>query len=132
MATMVQGRKATALVVDDEADLVDLMGRVLQSTGIDVMGALGGQDALQHLSQHAYDLVVLDIKMPGVSGTEVFATIRASYPRLIQRTILTTGDVVSVQTTQWLESTGCLVLEKPFDMDQFVNAVEVALQRRDV
>jgi CheY-like chemotaxis protein len=69
--------------------------------------------------------------MPGISGTEVFATIRASCPRLVQRTILTTGDVVSLETTQWLESTGCVILEKPFDINQLVNAVEVALQRRD-
>jgi DNA-binding response OmpR family regulator len=58
MPMMTTGRNTTALVVDDEEDLVDLMGRVLTSTGMDVICAHGGQDALQHLRRQAYDLVV--------------------------------------------------------------------------
>lgn len=106
------------LLVDDEVELVDLVTRVLAEDGHVVEHAPGGREALQRLADDDYDLVLLDMRMPGLSGQDVYRVIEQDYPGLAHRVILTTGDVVSSPTSDWLQSTGCPILEKPFDMAQ--------------
>ena len=61
----------TVLVADDEADLVDLIGYNLKRSGYDVLTAGDGPTALKLAQQHGPDLIVLDVMMPGLDGTEV-------------------------------------------------------------
>ena len=119
---------ARVLLVDDEEDLVDLVTRVLAEDGHLVEHAAGGREALQRLASADYDLVLLDLRMPGLSGREVYRVIEEDYPGLAQRVILTTGDTVCSPTSAWLEATGCVVLEKPFDVAQLRAAVASVLE----
>ena len=64
-------RKRTILVVDDEKDIVDLITYNLQRNGYDVLCALNGTEALELAQKHLPDLVVLDLMLPGIDGTEV-------------------------------------------------------------
>jgi CheY-like chemotaxis protein len=71
--------KATrVLVVDDHATNLRLIGGVLESQGYSHVTADNGETALQLLEQEQFDLVLLDIQMPGLSGTEVAKRIRAN------------------------------------------------------
>ncbi len=117
--------KTRILVVDDEVDLAELTSRVLASLGYQTLHAVSGEEALSQLDD--CDLVVLDIKMPGIDGRSVYDHICQGYPHLIGRVLLTTGDVVNTETKGWAEGTGCTVLEKPFTIEQLAAAVEHAL-----
>src|SRR3954454_9991926 len=66
-----QAKKRTVLVVDDEKDIVDLITYNLQRNGYDVLCALDGTEAIELAQKHVPDLVVLDLMLPGIDGTEV-------------------------------------------------------------
>ena len=70
------------LIVDDEASLRQTLARILQRAEYEVTTTANGNEALKLLSQHAFDLVYLDIRMPDISGLEVLKMIHARYPEL--------------------------------------------------
>jgi DNA-binding response OmpR family regulator len=70
------------LIVDDEASLRQTLARILQRADYEVTTAASGSEALKMLSEHSFDLVYLDIRMPDVSGLEVLKLIHAKYPEL--------------------------------------------------
>lgn len=68
------------LIIDDEATLRQMMARVLQRAGYEVTTAANGNDGLALASQHAFDLIYLDIRMPDINGLEVLQTIHTNSP----------------------------------------------------
>jgi len=72
-------RPGTILVVDDNDDNRDVLSRRLQQKGFVVAVAESGPDALASIARDRYDLVLLDVEMPGMSGLEVLTTIRAGH-----------------------------------------------------
>jgi DNA-binding response OmpR family regulator len=70
------------LIVDDEANLRHTVARVLQRAGYEVTTAASGKEGLDLLAQGTFDLVYMDIRMPGMSGIETLQTINANYPKL--------------------------------------------------
>lgn len=70
------------LIIDDEAGLRQMMARVLQRAGYEVTTAANGSDGITLASEHAFDLIYLDIRMPGLNGLEVLKTIHAKFPDL--------------------------------------------------
>ena len=74
--------KAHILIIDDEASLRQTMARILQRAGYEVTTASNGQEGLQLVSEHPFDLVYLDIRMPDMSGLELLKTIHIKLPDL--------------------------------------------------
>lgn len=70
------------LVVDDDHNLLDLLDDTLTSIGYEATGAADGFEALKKLEQQQFDLVITDIRMPGMDGFELLRRIRESYPIL--------------------------------------------------
>jgi DNA-binding response OmpR family regulator len=70
------------LIVDDEASLRQTLARILQRAGFEVTSTASGGEGLALLSQHPFDLVYLDIRMPDMSGLEVLKIIHAKFPEL--------------------------------------------------
>jgi len=70
------------LIIDDEAGLRQMMARVLQRAGYEVTTAANGKDGLVLASEHTFDLLYLDIRMPGLNGLEVLKIIHAKFPEL--------------------------------------------------
>jgi len=70
------------LIVDDEASLRQTLARILQRAGFDVTTTATGGEALALLSQHTFDLIYLDIRMPDMSGLEVLKTVHTKFPEL--------------------------------------------------
>ncbi|MHB0857637.1 MAG: sensor histidine kinase [Anaerolineae bacterium] len=120
--------RASVLIVDDELELVELVERVLTDQGYTVAHALSGEDALRKLGERPFDLVLLDLRMPGFGGREVYRQIHVRFPKLPTRVIFTTGDVATAETSEWLAGTGCLVLEKPFDGHELLRKIQDALE----
>jgi len=70
------------LIIDDEASLRQTMARILQRAGYETTTAANGQEGLNLVSEHSFDLVYLDIRMPDVSGLDLLKTIHAKFPDL--------------------------------------------------
>ena len=70
------------LIIDDEASLRQTMARILQRAGYEVTTSANGREGLALLSEHPFDLLYLDIRMPDISGLELLQTIHTKFPEL--------------------------------------------------
>jgi DNA-binding response OmpR family regulator len=120
------GTVATVLVVDDEANIRDLVTLYLTSAGFSVESAVDGISALQRFRDLEPDLVVLDIMLPGASGAELCATIRAEsrVPIVMLTARDTDADKVSL-----LEAGADDYVVKPFSPPELVARVRAVLRR---
>ncbi len=121
---------ARILVVDDEASIVDILQDVLRLDGHRIETALNGRLALKKLQQQPFDVVISDLKMPGMSGQELFERMKVANASLVGRIIFTTGDVASQETQGFLQSSGSPYLQKPFDLNEVRRLVQEILSAR--
>jgi two-component system response regulator MprA len=115
------------LVVDDDAGLRRALRRVLVSHGFDVEVAAGGDEALGHLGRRPFDLIVLDVMMPGTDGIEVCETLRAKGDEL-PVLMLTARDAIRDRVAG-LEAGADDYLVKPFANEELVARVRALLRR---
>ena len=118
------------LLVDDEADLVDAIARGLRRNGYAVDMALNGEEALAKASWIPYDLICLDITMPGMDGFEVCRSLRESPPEGVAPRILmlTARDTVE-ERIRGLDVGADDYLVKPFAFDELAARVRSLLRR---
>src|SRR4029077_18632985 len=76
-----QGQRPRLLVADDDRAILTLMGTVALAEGFDVVTTTTGDDAVRQLKERPADLVLLDMRMPGVSGLDVLRSVREVNPR---------------------------------------------------
>lgn len=107
------------LVVDDEASVRVSLQRYLAGRGHQVETTASGQDALNRLRDVRYDAVILDMRMPDLSGEQLFERLRSSDPSHAERVIFTTGDLVNEQMRRFLDGTGRPCVAKPFEFASF-------------
>jgi PAS domain S-box-containing protein len=108
------GPRRHALVVDDEADIADTIRELLEREGFDVTVASDGAAALSELDRGEFDIVLSDLRMPGVSGPEMYARVGETRPQLLSRIAFVTGDTLGASMDAFLKESGRPVLEKPF------------------
>lgn len=118
------------LFVDDEAELVSAVMDRLELRGVEASGATSGDEAIVLLRQRPFDVVVLDVRMPGLGGIDVLRTIRRHHPDL--RVILMTGHG-SIKERQLGERLGAAAyLQKPVDLEVLLETVQTVLGRTEV
>ena len=117
------------LIVEDEPGIRQVCQRVLTSQGYHVDFATNGATATDMLMEEDYDLLLIDIKTPVMNGKEFYRNIEARYPKLQDRVIFTTGDVISNDTQSFLEQAGRPFLLKPFTPDELQVIVRESLNR---
>ncbi len=78
MASIVAARRGRILVVDDQRANVEMLVELLRSRGYEVTGAYDGESALQQIAERAFDLVISDIRMPGIDGYELTHRLRGN------------------------------------------------------
>lgn len=100
-----------ALVVEDHDDTRTLLQSLLQAHGCIVDTAADGKTALRFLSEHRYDVVLLDIVLPKLSGTAVMTYLADNDPEVLRKVIVVTG--LSVDDIRALFPTVCQALAKP-------------------
>ncbi|HYI41846.1 MAG TPA: PAS domain S-box protein [Allosphingosinicella sp.] len=103
-----------ALVVEDEADVAETLRELLEREGYEVTVAGNGSAALMALDRGEYDLILSDLRMPGVSGPDLHARLAETKPHLIERMGFVTGDTLGSSMDDFLRACGRPVLEKPF------------------
>ncbi|MBI2789297.1 MAG: response regulator [Elusimicrobia bacterium] len=117
------------LVIDDEADMAEVISRLLREDGDEAEVALGGADGLRLLEAGGYDLVISDMEMEGVKGEDIFARLTAGRGRSRSEVLFVTGDILNPKVLSFLSKTGSEYLAKPFDIDDLRQAVRRLLAR---
>jgi CheY-like chemotaxis protein len=110
----VAGRPRAALVVDDEADIREILAEILRQEGYRVDTAQSGQDALARLHTGYYDIVLSDIRMPGMTGMELYRQLKQLRPELANHFIVVSGDDLNGPVHAFLEETSLPFIGKPF------------------
>ncbi|MGQ9684571.1 MAG: response regulator transcription factor [Anaerolineae bacterium] len=120
---------ARILVVDDDVDVAETVSRTLQRAGYEVSVAHRGADALQMLRERRPDLMVLDIRMPGLNGIEVCRLVRGT-PGLSRLPLLFLSAKAEVaDRVEGLEAGADDYITKPFDLRELELRVKALLRR---
>jgi len=104
------------LVVDDEPHILHYMRATLESWGHIVEVASDGTYALERALAGTFDVIICDLRMPHLSGREMYTKLARQDPRVAERIIFATGDTVRGDTLQFLEQLGRPYLRKPFTL----------------
>jgi DNA-binding NtrC family response regulator len=114
------------LLIDDEEELVATLVERLQWRGIQAEAVTSGRDALQRIRDGSFDVVVADLKMPGLGGLEVMKIIRREYPQV--KVLLITGHGSSGGEREEIPEGIGEVLLKPFKIDALIEKIRQARQ----
>ena len=115
------------LFVDDEEELVGAVVERLELRKISATGATSGEEALALLEKHSFDVVVLDVRMPGLGGLDVIKRIKASHPGL--DVVLLSGHGSSEDVEEGLRLGALDYLQKPVDLDNLIQILREAASR---
>ena len=116
------------LVADDEPLLRRVIERAAAAEGMVATCVAGAAEAKLALRTQELDLVLLDVRMPGGGGAEVFRTIRAEHPRLVPRTVFMSGEITRDMAELVGQGHGG-VLPKPFDLENLLDTLDGVLAR---
>ena len=123
------------LIVDDERDFAEILSLRLTDAGHRVRTAFSGQEALSVLAETEddalpeIDVIILDIKMPGMDGIETLKQVKMKYP--VVEVILLTGHGDVDTAVKGLKSGAFDYLLKPADFDELTAKLEAARKQRD-
>jgi DNA-binding NtrC family response regulator len=120
---------ARVLIVDDEKDFVQMFSLRLQAQGEKVSTAYSGKDALKVLAQVPIDVVILDIRMPGMDGIDTLKQIKITYP--LVEVILLTGHGSTETAVEGMKLGAFDYLMKPAEFEEIKLKVEHARYRKD-
>jgi PAS domain S-box-containing protein len=105
----------SVLLVDDEEGLRRAVLNFLKRRGMRAMAVGDGVAALLALKGQAFDVIVSDVRMPGMNGRQFLERLRQDHPAMVQRLIFSTGDTFAPDTAALLQEAGVPSLVKPFD-----------------
>ncbi|HYC31291.1 MAG TPA: response regulator, partial [Gemmatimonadales bacterium] len=105
------------LVVDDDAAVGKTVGRALRTMGYEVVTISDPMDAYELLETHRFDLVLIDVNMPGMSGDALFVALVRRAPELAARVLLMSGDPWGAEHRWPADLPRCPMLAKPFGLD---------------
>jgi two-component system NtrC family sensor kinase len=127
-ASFESGKDARVLVVEDEPTVARLIADVLEDQGMQVDVLLDGREALDRAARESYDLVICDMKMPGLDGQHFFRSLQRTGNSLRERFLFVTGDVIAAQTREFLERHRLPHVAKPFRVEELTEKVHAVLQ----
>lgn len=122
-----QGKTPAILVVDDEVDTCRNLSDILTDLGYRVDVAYEGQSALEHVRKQAYDIALLDLKMPGMDGLTLYREIKKLRADTVA--IVVTAYAGGDTKAQALAAGACSVLAKPVDFTHLLELVDEALDQ---
>jgi len=119
-------KRANVLVVDDQIGMLETFTDILEDKGFDVDTAEDGFQAIRKVKEQGFDIIFMDIKMPGINGVQTFREIKKINTKasVIMMTAYSVEDLVK----EAIEEGAYTVIYKPFDMDKVIQTIEKALQ----
>jgi DNA-binding response OmpR family regulator len=123
-------RKLKVLLVGDEVEFISAISERLSLRDIDAQAASSGEEALYFLEEDPPDVVVLDIMLPGIRGTELLKLIKQEYP-LIQVILITGADVSTRDRIEGMRLGAFDYLLKPLSVEELVDKLRKAAVEND-
>ena len=120
--------KTRVLVVDDEKDFVEQISQRLEIREFEVFQAFSGEEALEKASKALFDVVILDVVMPGISGVEALKELKAERP--LTEIIMLTGHATVDTAIEGMKLGAYDYLKKPADIEDLVTKVKAAHTRK--
>jgi DNA-binding NtrC family response regulator len=117
----------SVMIVDDEEDFLETLMKRLEKREVNITGARSGEEALDLLDQNPVDVVLLDVKMPGMDGIETLREIKKRHP--LMEVILLTGHANTDAAIQGMELGAFDYLMKPMGIDELLYKVQDAYER---
>jgi DNA-binding NtrC family response regulator len=117
------------LVVDDEEDFRETLIKRLQKRNLDVKGAENGEKALEMVKKYLFDLVILDVKMPGIDGIETLREIKKMRP--LVEVIMLTGHASVESGIEGMKLGAFDYIMKPTDLDKLLEKMRQAFDKKD-
>lgn len=118
----------SVLIVDDEADYVETLVKRLKDRGLDVEGVTNGKDALLAVERRDFDIVLLDVKMPGMDGIETLRHLKKRKPST--EVIMLTGHGSVESGIQGLQLGAYNYVMKPVPLDELLKQMQQAYERK--
>jgi DNA-binding NtrC family response regulator len=118
------------LFVDDEVDFLDTLLKRMRKRRVNVSGVKSGEDALKWLSGNAADVVVLDVRMPGMDGIETLRAIKKLNP--LVEIIMLTGHANLEVARKGMELGAFDYLMKPIDIDELLYKLQDACKKKSI
>ena len=117
------------LIVDDEEELVNALVERLSLRGITADGATNGHEALEKIYDGQYDVVLLDVKMPGLGGLDVIRKIKEKWPKV--QVVLLTGHGSRQDAEEGRQLGAFKYLMKPVKIDDLIGILKAATGEKE-
>ena len=117
------------MLVDDEKDFVEMLSLRLKEVGEKLTPAYSGQECLEKLEKNNIDVVILDIKMPGMDGIETLKEIKKRFP--LVEVIMLTGHGATETAVEGMKTGAFDYLLKPADFNDLSAKLEAARKRKE-
>ena len=119
-----EANRARILVIDDEPAICQFLGRVLHTDGHIVDAVNNADDALEKMGRERYHLILLDIRMAGMNGIELYQRMGKIARSLQRRVVFITGDTMTGATRKFLDRNKAPYITKPFDVIQLKEDID--------
>jgi DNA-binding NtrC family response regulator len=117
------------LLVDDEAPFVEALAKRLDKRGVTIFTAFSGQEAIQKLEDNSQiDVVVLDVKMPGMDGIDTLKAIKAAHPMI--EVVMLTGHATVESAIEGMKYGALDYLMKPCEMEILLTKLQDAKEKK--
>lgn len=127
---MTEDLKAKILIIDDEENIRKMLARALEAENYQVETALNGEDGLEKLKENDFDLILLDLKLPGMDGIEILEAMRKQ--DILVPVLIVTG-YGSVESAVQVMKLGAIdYLQKPFKPQDIRDQVSSILKRKEI
>jgi two-component system NtrC family sensor kinase len=124
-------RGCRVVVIEDEPSIRDLLTRAFAGNGNHTIVFEHGEDALPYLASESVDLILSDIRRPGLDGIQLHDHLARTRPALLRRMLFITGDVLSPDTAAFLRRSQARWLMKPLKLDALLHEARAILERPD-
>lgn len=123
-------KKFRVLVVDDEAEFLDMTVKRLQKRGLECEGVPSGEDAVARIQAKSFDVVLLDVKMPGMDGIETLREIKRLKP--LVEVVMLTGHASVQSGIEGMRLGAFDYLMKPMELDALVDKLSDAFEKKAI
>lgn len=120
--------KKRIVVIEDDDQTAKLIKIILEGAGYEVANLYHGVDALQYLAKESFDLVLLDVRLPGYDGFEILNWLRTKSGRKATPVIMLSADVMKSSHQRAFDLGAADYIDKPFQLDDLVNRIERVLK----
>ncbi len=117
--------KASILIVDDNVGICKTMSSVLKQKGYDVTTTDSGQSAIELSRERAFDVILMDIKMPVMSGVEASKKIKQNRPSAV--VLFMTAFMPKDLAKDMVGEDACAVIQKPYDIDILIGRIQESI-----